>query len=95
MNKCSEENQFRAALLLALRTLEPTLNIIATSRFLENIRVEFQPIAQLEISASKKDVEMYVTNRISREARLSRFVEKDKKLRKAIIEAVFENAQKM
>lgn len=95
LDECSEKNNSRATLLTTLRTLEPTLNIMATSRFLENIRVEFQPMAQLEISASNKDVEMYVTERISREAQLSRFVEKDMALKKAIVEAVVETAQKM
>lgn len=95
LDECSEKNQSREILLTSLRTLGPKLNIMATSRFLENIRIEFQPMAQLEISASNNDVEKFVTERISRDARLSKFVKKDMALRKAIIEAVVENAQKM
>jgi hypothetical protein len=88
-------NQFRATLLTELGALQPAVNLMVTSRFVDNIEREFRGIPMLEISASPEDVQTYVVNRISHSDRLLRHVSKDTALREEIIKTIVGNAQKM
>ena len=88
-------DQLQASLLAVLRALKPVVNLMVTSRFVDNIEREFRGMPMLEISASPKDVQTYVVNRISHSDRLSRHVSKDAALKEEIIKTVVGNAQKM
>lgn len=93
LDECAESN--RSVLLKELRALQPTLNLLVTSRFLDSISNNFEGATRLEISASAEDVQTYVIRRISREQRLWRLVGEDAALRKAIVETVVGNSKKM
>jgi len=95
LDECPEAGRSRAILLTELRALQPTVNLMATSRFLDSIAREFEGVIQLEISASIKDLQEYVRGRISCESRLSRNVGKDAALGEDIINTVVGNAKKM
>ena len=88
-------DQYQVTLLKVLQALQPVVNLMVTSRFVDNIEREFKGMPKLEISASPKDVQTYVVNRISHSDRLSRHVSKDTTLREEIIKTVVGNAQKM
>jgi hypothetical protein len=88
-------DQFQATLLAELRTLQPVVNLMVTSRFIDNIEREFIGMPKLEISASPEDVQTYVVNRISQSDRLLRYISKKTALREEIIETIVGNAQKM
>ncbi|KIN08970.1 hypothetical protein OIDMADRAFT_110360, partial [Oidiodendron maius Zn] len=93
LDECPESN--RSAMLKELRALQPTINLLVTSRFLDSIANDFEGATRLEISASAKDVQTYAIGRISREQRLSRLIGKDAALGKAIVETVVGNSKKM
>jgi hypothetical protein len=94
LDECPEAGRSRAILLTELRALQPTVNLMATSRFLDNIAREFEGAIQLEISASIKDVQEYVRGRFC-ESLLSRKISKDAALREDIMKTVVGNAKKM
>jgi hypothetical protein len=93
LDECPESN--RSALLKELRALQPTINLLVTSRFLDSIANGFEGATCLEISASAEDVQKYTIRRISREQRLSRLVGKDAALGETIVETVVGNSKKM
>ena len=93
LDECPESN--RSALLKELRALQPTINLLVTSRFLDSIANDFEGATRLETSASAEDVQTYAIRRISREQRLSRLVGKDAALGKTIVETVVGNSKKM
>lgn len=95
LDEFSAGDQFQAALLTELRALQPVVNLLVTSRFVDNIKRQFGGMPMLEISASPEDVQTYVVNRITQSERLSRHVSKDTALREEIIQTVVGNAQKM
>lgn len=95
LDECPEANGSRISLLTALRALQPTVNLMVTSRFAETIAHEFKDAKQLEISAKVEDVRTYVSDRISRDGRLSKFVIQDATLGEDIQKTVVGNTQDM
>jgi hypothetical protein len=89
------EDHSRANLLTKLRALQPVVNLMVTSRFIDNIEHEFSGMPKLEIGASRSDVQAYVVNRIRQSDRLLRHVSKDAALKEDIVKIVVENTQKM
>jgi hypothetical protein len=95
LDECPEDNGSRKILLKELRALRPTINLMVTSRFIDNIAREFKGMTQLEISASVEDIQAYVRGRISQENKLLRNVGKDSALKEDIVKSVTGNAEKM
>jgi hypothetical protein len=95
LDELPAEDQLQANLLIRLQALQPVVNLMVTSRFVDNIERKFRGMPKLEISASPKDLQTYAVNRISHSDRLSRHVSKDTALREEIIKTVVGNAQKM
>jgi hypothetical protein len=95
LDECPEDNGSRKSLLKELRALQPTINLMVTSRFIDTIAREFKGMIQLEISASVDDIQAYVRGRISQENKLLRNVGKDSALREDIVKTVAGNAEKM
>lgn len=93
LDECPESN--RSAMLKVLRALQPTINLLVTSRFLDSIANDFEGATRLEISASAEDVRTYAIGRISHEQRMSRLIGKDAALGKTIVETVVGNSKKM
>ena len=95
LDELPSEDQFQVNLLARLQALQPVINLMVTSRFIENIERKFRGMPKLEISARPEDLQTYVVNRISNSDRLSRHVSKDTALKEEIINAVVGNAQKI
>lgn len=93
LDECSEDDQ--ASLIYELRNLEPQINLLVTSRFLESITDIFRGQPSLQISAHYGDVEAYIWHRIHNESRLSKQIRKDPAFGAKIVEAVAEKAQSM
>lgn len=89
------EDQFQATLLTKLQVIQLVVNLIVTLRFVNNIRREFRGILKSEITASPRDVQTFVVDRITHSDRLLQHVSKDTALRKEIIKTVVGNTQKM
>lgn len=95
LDECPEDTGSRESLLKELRALQPILNLIVTSRFIDTIAREFNGMIQLEIRANDEDIQAYTRARISREHKLLRNVGKDVALREDIVKTVVRNAEKM
>ena len=91
----SPDEWSRVTLLQELRALQPTVNLMATSRFLDSIALEFEGAPMLEISASLEDVRAYIMGRLSKGGQLARHVRADATLAEDIEETVLGNSQKM
>jgi hypothetical protein len=94
LDEISEEHT-RTILLTELRSLRPTVNLMATSRFLTPIARMFEMAEQLEVSATVEDVRKYIEARISRESRLSQLIRKSPALHEDIVNAVVGRSKKM
>lgn len=88
---CCREN-----LVEQLRALRPKINLMITSRRLDNIAQYFSAAPMLEINAHSTDVRAYVTNRIfARGSRLSRLIGSDECLAEEIKERVAKTSTNM
>ena len=67
------------------------VNLMVTSRYLDNIAQDLGEAATLEISASANDVRTYINARISRSVQLSKCVNDDEDLRGFITKKIVEN----
>lgn len=92
-DECTEK--FRTNLLADLRSLQPTPQLMVTSRPLDNITCEFEKVPPLEIGASDEDLATYLKGRLSGSDRLARFVSKDAKLGNQILDTISKKAEKM
>jgi hypothetical protein len=89
------DEETRAKLLESLRALQPAINLMITSRFLDNISCDFAGDLRLDVSARMEDLRAYIAGRISRDRHLSRFVLKDPSVASEIETRVLANAQEM
>lgn len=85
----------RSTLLKRLRELRPPINLMVTSRPLDDIANDLEGSSRLRISANVEDVRAYIGGRISDEKRLSGFVGKDATLGANIVNTVAGKAQEM
>ncbi|WEW59218.1 hypothetical protein PRK78_004687 [Emydomyces testavorans] len=93
LDECPETN--RNTFLRLLKSLEPFVRFLFTSRPNVISPVEFMHMDRIEISTIKSDIETYLESEIDRNDRLARFVTKDPKLKVDIIEGVNEKAAGM
>jgi hypothetical protein len=85
----------RIKLLESLRALQPSVNLMVTSRVLDNIARYFAGSIRLNIGARVEDLRAYISGRISRGAQLSQYVQREPELASEIENKVIGNAQKM
>ncbi|KIM26682.1 hypothetical protein M408DRAFT_72434, partial [Serendipita vermifera MAFF 305830] len=91
LDECPEENQYRASFLKQLQMFQPTGHLMITSR------PEIPAIPkflQLEIVASKGDMDRYIDGRISASSRLNNLLHRDED-RRRIKEIIIEKADGM
>ncbi|KAL9045843.1 MAG: hypothetical protein Q9214_001186 [Letrouitia sp. 1 TL-2023] len=93
LDECT--NDYCEILVDQLRALRPKINLMTTSRRLDNVARIFSEAPMLEINAQPTDVRTYVTNRIARGSRLLRHVESDKYLAVEIRENVVKTSANM
>jgi hypothetical protein len=85
----------RGDLVCRLRSLQPTVNLLVTSRKLGSIAEEFTNQPQLEIDAKNEDIITYIQARVSQDAKLSRAARRSPTLEVDIKTQVLEKTQKM
>jgi hypothetical protein len=95
LDECPEDKQSRAILITELRALQPRVNLMVTSRFLDTIACAFAEVKRIEINASIDDLKIYAERRILYEDRLLEHVQRDPALSGEIVKTVVENAQQM
>lgn len=93
LDECTDHS--RVSLLAELKSRQPTIRLMVTSRCLDNITREFNGITPLEIGARDEDLKAYLLGRLSGEDRLARLVSKDIYLENEILEAISTKAEKM
>lgn len=82
-------------LLHQVRTKEPWVHIMITSRPITSIRHAIQGAIYLEISASDDDIWMYLEDRIQNSHRLQSSVATDPALKDVIISTIIRTAKGM
>ena len=98
LDEYTEENGTRKVLLKEIQGLQPSVHLLATSRWVPNIQREFQEIEgslQLEIRAREEDIKCYLKARISQVTRLKRHIGEDRELQKTILDTIVETCQGM
>lgn len=95
LDECPEDNGCRENLLKELQALQPTVNIMFTTRFRELVYSRFEKPMMLEIVATDDDLHKYIEGRISSQRKLLKHVQRDVTLSKAIVESVIGNAKGM
>lgn len=93
LDECSEDS--RAELIKHIRTLQPSVCLLVTSRPYESIGREFVGHALFEIKATTEDVRSSIARRILKGSRLARLVGNDTPLAQYIEKVVVGNAQNM
>jgi hypothetical protein len=85
----------RDGLVRRLRSLQPTVNLLITSRKLGSIAEEFSDQPQLEIDAKNEDIITYIQARVSQDAKLYRAARRSPTLEADIKTQILEKSQKM
>jgi hypothetical protein len=93
IDECSED--VRSGLLESLRLLPSKLRLLVTSRSLASIRDELADFKQLEITANRADMELFVDHKIRKCSRLLKMVQKSPALRTELKETIARTAEKM
>jgi len=93
LDECSDE--IRWAMMEKLQEIEPQVQLLVTSRFLESIDDELQGFERLEIKANKADLELFVDQHIRKNKNLQRIVQKSPIMSDDIKNAVVATAKDM
>lgn len=93
LDECSEE--IRWGLVEKLRELPNKVQIMITSRVLDNIEEELEDFERLDIKANRADIDLFIDNQISKNVHLRRVVGKSPALRDDIKQAVGKIAEDM
>ena len=91
--ECSED--VRSTLIDKLRSLQPRINLLVTSRVIASIGEQFQEDYLLRITALDRDIEAYINYRISQAPRLLKYVGRDPGLEAHIGQMVVQKVQNM
>jgi hypothetical protein len=86
---------YRSDLIRRLRTLQPIVNLLVTSRKLENIVNDFLDELVLEITAADSDIVKYIQGRISEEPKLSKLLSSFPSLRANINSTILQRSKNM
>ncbi|KAH8648264.1 hypothetical protein BGZ60DRAFT_390514 [Tricladium varicosporioides] len=85
----------RRILITTVQTVRPDINLLVTSRYLDNIALDLKDWVKLEIKASRGDIEAYVKHRLSEGNRLEKLVNRDIALKKVVVVTVVEKSLHM
>ena len=94
LDECRDRDGTRSRFLARLRELQAgqDIRLIATSRFIPEVEVEFQTAVRLEVRASNEDVRRFVAGQIYR---LPRCIQRDPALQKTVEEKIPETVDGM
>jgi len=93
LDECTEE--MRWDLMEILRSEELGVQLLLTSRFLNNIEEELKVAKRLEIKANKTDLELYIDRHVLRNRNLRKIVENSPSIREDVKSAVVATAADM
>lgn len=82
-------------LLLYLSSLQPTVNLLITSRNISRIAELLQDWPKREIGATSDDITAFIESKIGSHSRLRQMTQKEPKLQKEITEVVIKKSGKM
>ena len=94
LDECRDRDGTRSRFLARLRELQAgqDIRLIATSRFIPEVEVEFRTAVRLEVRASNEDVRRFVAGQIYR---LPRCIQRDPALQKTVEEKIPETVDGM
>ncbi|KAJ4290853.1 hypothetical protein N0V90_010048 [Kalmusia sp. IMI 367209] len=93
LDECSENT--RDEFLAELRQLQPSVNLMITSRPTLVIESELPGAARLDIQANDRDIRRYLKGRIEKERRLRRLLTSDLALQGSVVETIVQNSRGM
>ncbi|KAL8948818.1 MAG: hypothetical protein Q9222_005025 [Ikaeria aurantiellina] len=85
----------RRLLLPSLKALPSNVQLLITTRHIDEIAREFPSSTRIEIRASRGDLKRYIKSRIASSSRLARFVQESSTLEQEVSEGVISNADGM
>ncbi|KAH0538579.1 hypothetical protein FGG08_004829 [Glutinoglossum americanum] len=77
LDECPETGEIRDILLDQIRSLQPKISLLVTSRHISNIELQLQSAVRLEIRATDEDITNYLKGRISSSNILEGHIRKD------------------
>lgn len=95
LDECSEKDGTRDSFMTEIRSLQPFVYLLVTSRHIASIENELGKGVCMEIRASDHDVGQYLEGRIQKEGRLGRLLRADKDLQETITRSIVSNAKGM
>lgn len=95
LDECSENDGTRDSFMTEIRSLQPFVYLLVTSRHMTSIENELGKGVCMEIRASDYDVGQYLEGRIQKEGRLSRLLRADRDLQEIITKSIVDNAKGM
>jgi hypothetical protein len=93
LDECSEE--VRWGLVERLKSLQPRLRLLITSRYLDAIEEDLEGFGRYEIKANKADIELFIDAQIRKNRHLRKIVERSPALRKDMKDAIVHTADEM
>jgi ankyrin repeat domain-containing protein 50 len=88
LEECPESNRTKERFLAEIRKLQPTINLLITSRHISVVERNFEKAARVEVRASDEDVRRYFEGRI-------KSFKVDPALEATIVKLIVENAKGM
>ncbi|KAK4247492.1 kinase-like domain-containing protein [Corynascus novoguineensis] len=88
LDECAESDDGALEFISALRSLDTSVALLCTSRFSSVFEEYFKGADRIEISAPRKDIEIYLDSEIQQHPRLARLVHADPALKQEIINTI-------
>jgi hypothetical protein len=93
LDECSEE--VRWGLVERLKSLQPRLHLLITSRYLDAIEEELEGFGTYEIKANRADIELFIDAQIRKNRHLRKIIERSPSLRGDMKDAIVQTADEM
>ncbi|KAL2193805.1 hypothetical protein P885DRAFT_71817 [Corynascus similis CBS 632.67] len=88
LDECADSDDGALEFISALQSLDTNVALLSTSRFSSVFEEYFKGANRIEISAPRKDIEIYLNSEIQQHPRLARHVHADPALKQEIINTI-------
>ncbi|KAI9927144.1 hypothetical protein MW887_003527 [Aspergillus wentii] len=95
LDECAETDEDAIQFVSILRSIDPSIKLLCTSRFSTSFERYFSGSKRLDISAQGEDIRIYLDQQIAQQHRLKRHVHADPRLKDEIIETIIGESQGM
>ena len=95
LDECPEAREVRYTLLKEIKTLQPQVGLLITSRYIPNIAWHLQKATQLEVKASNQDIKNYLVERLHELRNTDCLLRKEIGLHDIIVKIILEKASGM